>query len=145
MIPEYCLAEWRQQIPWIEDYQVEQDLIISRVLLDLYERPQIKKNLAFRGGTALNKLHINPPARYSEDIDLVQIVAEPFGPTFEEIRTALSWLGEPNYKSTERSIKLFYRYTAIDNSKRKLKIEINTTEHYHFRDLIDFNFSIRNS
>ena len=35
MIPDYCLTEWRQQVPWVEDYQVEQDLIISRALIML--------------------------------------------------------------------------------------------------------------
>jgi len=74
MIPDYCLTEWRQQVPWVEDYQVEQDLIISRALVSLYERQKIKDTLVFRGGTALNKLYIQPAARYSEDIDLVQIV-----------------------------------------------------------------------
>src|SRR3989442_11716845 len=32
--------------------------------------------LAFRGGTALYKLHLKPAARYSDDIDLVQTKAE---------------------------------------------------------------------
>lgn len=72
MIPEFSLSEWRQQAPWVEDYQVEQDLIISRALINLYERPKIKNTLVFRGGTALHKLYIKPAARYSEDIDLVQ-------------------------------------------------------------------------
>ena len=27
MIPAYALSGWRQQVPWIEDYQVEQDLL----------------------------------------------------------------------------------------------------------------------
>lgn len=145
MIPDYCLTEWRQQVPWVEDYQVEQDLIISRALISLFERPKIKNNLVFRGGTALHKLYVTPSARYSEDIDLVQITSEPIGQMLDEIRSALSWLGEPTRKLTERSAKLFYCYTAWDNSKRKLKIEINTTEHYHFSDLVDFNFSVSNS
>ncbi len=113
MIPEFCLTEWRQQVPWVEDYQVEQDLIISRALISLYERPKIRDTLVFRGGTALHKLYVQPAARYSEDIDLVQIVAEPIGQTLNEIRAALSWLGEPTRKLTERSAKLFYRYTRI--------------------------------
>lgn len=46
--------------------------MISRVLVDLYNDPHVKDALVFRGGTALNKLFINPPARYSEDIDFVQ-------------------------------------------------------------------------
>jgi len=145
MIPEFCLTEWRQQVPWVDNYQVEQDLIISRALISLYERELIKNNLVFRGGTALHKLYIQPPARYSEDIDLVQITSEPIGNTLNEIRAALSWLGEPTRKLTERSAKLIYKYTDLDTSKRKLKIEINTTEHYHFNDLVDFDFSVENS
>lgn len=93
-------------MPWIRDYQVEQDLIISRALINLYENPKIKDNLVFRGGTALNKLYIKPPARYSEDIDLVQISSAPIGAMIDEIRIALSWLGEPIRKLTERSAKL---------------------------------------
>lgn len=127
MIPNYCLAEWRQEAPWVEDYQVEQDLIISRALIDLYKNPKIRSSLAFRGGTALNKLYVKPAARYSEDIDLVQISSAPIGETINEIRSALGWMGEPIRRITERSVKLFYRYTVQDNSSRKLKIEINTT------------------
>jgi predicted nucleotidyltransferase component of viral defense system len=145
MIPDFCITEWRQQVPWVEDYQVEQDLIISRALVSLFERHKIKNSLVFRGGTALHKLYVKPAARYSEDIDLVQIVTEPIGQTLDEIRSALNWLGEPTIKLTERSAKLIYRYTALDNSKRKLKIEINTTEHYYFSDLVDYNFSVENS
>lgn len=145
MIPDYCLTEWRQQAPWVEDYQVEQDLIISRALVNMYARPIINNSLVFRGGTALHKLYVQPAARYSEDIDLVQIVSEPIGKTVDEIRTALEWLGNPIRKQTERSVKLIYHYTARDNSKRKLKIEINTTEHYHFNELVDFDFDVTNS
>jgi len=145
MIPEYCLTEWRQQVPWVEDYQVEQDLIISRALVSLYENIHIKNNLVFRGGTALHKLYIKPAARYSEDIDLVQIKPEPIGKMLNEIRSALNWLGEPARKLTERSAKLFYRYNANDNTQKKLKIEINTTEHFHIFDFVDCEFSMTSS
>lgn len=144
MIPDYCITEWRQTVPWIEDYQVEQDLIISRALVNLYEREKIRDSLVFRGGTALNKLYIKPAARYSEDIDLVQIRSEPIGEVINEIRTALSWLGEPIRKLTERSAKLIYRYVANDNLTKKLKIEINTTEHFHLLGFVDYKFSVTN-
>lgn len=111
----------------------------------LVRAPKIKDSLVFRGGTALHKLFIKPAGRYSEDIDLVQITSEPIGSVLDEIRSALNWLGEPKSKLTERSAKLIYHYTALDNSQRKLKIEINTTEHYHFADLIDYDFSISNA
>jgi predicted nucleotidyltransferase component of viral defense system len=145
MIPEYCLTEWRQQVPWVEDYQVEQDLIISRALVSLYENKKIKESLIFRGGTALHKLYITPAARYSEDIDLVQIKSAPIGEMLNEIRSSLSWLGDPIRKLTERSAKLFYRYIASDNTQKKLKIEINTTEHFHIFDFVDVDFSVNNS
>lgn len=67
MIENFYLDEWRQQAPWVYLAQVEQDLIISRALVNLFEQPTIYETLVFRGGTALNKIYFNPPARYSED------------------------------------------------------------------------------
>jgi len=143
MIENFYLDEWRQQVPWQQSLQVEQDLIISRVLVNLYERPDIFDRLVFRGGTALHKLYFNPPARYSEDIDLVQIKSEPIGETINHIRAALDpWLGEPKRKLTERSVKLIYSYLSQDKIPAKLKIEINTTEHFHILDLVDVEFKV---
>ncbi len=115
---------------------VEQDLIISRALVALYSDPKIRDSLVFRGGTALNKLFIKPPARFSEDIDFVQRRAEPIGATISAIRRVLEpWLGEPKRKITERGVKLIYKYTSVDGIVVKLKIEINTTEHFQALDL----------
>ncbi len=79
MIPRDYIIEWRVEAPWVQDSQVEQDLVISRALVEIFSHPLLSRSLAFRGGTALYKLHIRPAARYSEDIDLVQIEAEPAG------------------------------------------------------------------
>jgi len=99
--------------------------------------------LAFRGGTALNKLFIKPPTRYSEDIDLVQLTPESIGETLDSVRSVLDpWLGEPKRKLTERSAKLLYRYTAVDDTPAKLKIEINTTEHFHVLPLQAINHTV---
>ena len=46
-------------------------LVLSRALVEIFDLPEARDALAFRGGTALYKLHLTPPARYSEDIDLV--------------------------------------------------------------------------
>lgn len=82
--------------------------------------------------------------RYSEDIDLVQIKPEQIGDTINYIRAALdSWLGEPKRKLTERSVKLIYSYLSQENISGKLKIEINTTEHFHILDLVDYDFSVK--
>lgn len=82
MIPRDYITEWRAVVPWVEDAQVEQDLVISRALVEIFSHPHLGKELAFRGGTALHKLHSKRPARYSEDIDLVQVNAGPIGTTF---------------------------------------------------------------
>ncbi|CAL7962791.1 conserved hypothetical protein [Gammaproteobacteria bacterium] len=143
MISENFIDQWYEKAPWRTLAMVEQDLILSRVLVDMYAQPKIKSSLAFRGGTALNKLFIRPPVRYSEDVDLVQLTSEPIGNTLDSVRNVLDpWLGEPKRKLTERSVKLLYRYMAVDNTPAKLKIEINTTEHFHVLPLQTINHEI---
>lgn len=63
MIPRDYITEWRAQAPWVHDFQVEQDLVITRALVAIFAHPVLQKALAFRGGTALYKLHLKPPAR----------------------------------------------------------------------------------
>ena len=144
MIQKRFLDAWRYaQAPWPTYAMVEQDLVISRALVDLYNQPKVKDSLVFRGGTALNKLFLNPAARFSEDIDVVQCIPEPIGETITGIRSVLDkWLGEPKRKLTERSVKLIYYYQTNDNLPAKLKIEINTTEHYHVFDYAELPFKV---
>ncbi len=85
MIPEVFIENWRKTVPWQMTEQIQQDLMISRALIDLYNDPHVKDALVFRGGTALNKLFINLPARYSEDLDFVQKNADPIGQTIDAI------------------------------------------------------------
>ncbi len=95
MIPLDYITAWRFNAPWPQLSQIEQDLIICRALVELYSHPVVAKNLAFRGGTALFKLHLLP-ARYSEDIDLVQMQAGPIGPIIDAVQEKInSWLGIP--------------------------------------------------
>ena len=99
MIQRAYITEWRTKAPWPLDEQVEQDLIVSRALVNLYSEEELRREVAFRGGTALHKLFLQAPARYSEDIDLVQIEAGKIGPVMDAVRRALdSWLGEPQWK-----------------------------------------------
>jgi predicted nucleotidyltransferase component of viral defense system len=96
MIPRAHITGWRTHAPWSTDAQVEQDLVISRAIVEVFSEPLLAENLAFRGGTALHKLHLTPPARYSEDIDLVQVRAGPIGEIMTALRSQLdSWLGAP--------------------------------------------------
>ncbi len=144
MIPEIFIEQWRNVAKWQTPAQVEQDLVISRALVDLYNNPYLQEALVFRGGTALNKLFLKPAARYSEDIDLVQKDPAPIGRTIDTIREVLKpWLGEPKWKLTQRSAKLIYKYATLNNLPAKLKIEINTTEHFQILPLRLEKFNIQ--
>ena len=95
MIAQSYITEWSEKAPWSTNVQVEQDLIICRALCSIYQDEFLARHLAFRGGTALGKLYLKPQPRYSEDIDLVQVQAEPIKETIDHLRDALAWLGEP--------------------------------------------------
>ncbi len=145
MIPRDYITEWRTEVPWVQDFQVEQDLVISRALVEIFSHSLLSEALAFRGGTALYKLHLRPPARYSEDIDLVQIKAEPAGPTMEALREVLDpWLGMPQWKQTEGRVTFVYRFDSEDAPpiRLKLKVEINTREHFALYGLTRVPFAV---
>jgi predicted nucleotidyltransferase component of viral defense system len=133
MIPRDYITEWRKRAPWTTDSQVEQDLVICRALVCIFKHPVLSNALAFRGGTALYKLYLKPAARYSEDIDLVQVRAEPAGLLMEALREALDpWLGDSKWKQTEGRVTFNYRFLSEDPTPLtlRLKIEVNTREHF---------------
>jgi predicted nucleotidyltransferase component of viral defense system len=133
MIPEVFLREWREHTPWQTDRMVEQDFIICRSLVAIYSHPYLANRLAFRGGTALHKLHLMPARRYSEDIDLVQVEPGPIGPVFDALRECLgSFLGKPQRKQGPGVVTLTYRIPGESPSApvQRLKVEINSREHF---------------
>jgi predicted nucleotidyltransferase component of viral defense system len=145
MIPESAIVEWRKTVPWAEDAQVEQDLIICRALVAIYQDEFLSSRLAFRGGTALHKLYLSPQPRYSEDIDLVQVVPESVGPTIDRLREVLSFLGEPhniNQKRNNNTIIFKIESSIQPVSTIKLKIEINCREHFHVHDFETVHFAV---
>ncbi|MBI4266382.1 MAG: nucleotidyl transferase AbiEii/AbiGii toxin family protein [Acidobacteria bacterium] len=145
MIPRDYITEWRAEAPWIQDFQVEQDLVISRALVEIFSHSGLHEALAFRGGTALYKLHLKPPARYSEDIDLVQTKAEPAGPMMDALRRVLDpWLGKPKWKQNEGRVTFVYRFDSEDVPPigLKLKVETNTREHFSVYGLKKVPFQV---
>ena len=107
------------------DEQVEQDLIICRILLNIYSDYFIREHLAFSGGTALQKLYFKRPTRYSEDIDLVQIKAGPIGETINKLRELIDpWLGQPSYKRNEGRFTLYYSFLTRLSPHQKEKSKL---------------------
>lgn len=131
--------------PWAADAQVEQDLIICRAVVSLYSHEMIRESLAFRGGTALHKLYLQPASRYSEDIDLVQVGGGPAGPLMDAIQEALNpFLGTPRRAQREASIMLTYRADSEIPPVQplRLKVEVNTREHFSVEGFIDRAFRV---
>ncbi|MFU0505273.1 nucleotidyl transferase AbiEii/AbiGii toxin family protein [Pseudaminobacter sp. NGMCC 1.201702] len=131
MIPAQNIVAWGNVVPWADQRQVEQDLIISRALIDIFNDDLLSAQLRFRGGTALNKLHFPKPLRYSEDIDLVRTTAGPIGPILDQLRVVLEpWLGRAQFDQSPVAPKFRFRVDAEDGSgvSIRLKVEINTRE-----------------
>lgn len=145
MIPKPVINKWRGSAPWPLDSQVEQDLIISRALVEIFNHPVLKKNLAFRGGTALHKLIFPKPLRYSEDIDLNRLKRSPGGVIIDAVKKAMSDMFEnkPKVKQTKNSLKIVYSYTSTDQREQKLKIEINVRETLPQKPLIEIPYSVK--
>ncbi|MDR2972518.1 MAG: nucleotidyl transferase AbiEii/AbiGii toxin family protein [Bacteroidales bacterium] len=146
MIEQSYIEEWRLKHPWTNP-QVEQDLVISRAIVEIFSDDLLQKSLAFRGGTALHKLYITPQARYSEDIDLVQINSEPINPVLKRIRERLNFLG------TKRTVKqhvhnntMIYRFDSEIHPivNMRLKIEINTREHLNIFGVQEVPYKVEN-
>lgn len=131
MIPAQNIVAWGNVVPWADQRQVEQDLIISRALIDIFNDDLLSAELRFRGGTALNKLHYPEPLRYSEDIDLVRTTSGPIGPILDQLRVVLEpWLGRAQFDQSPVAPKFRFRADAEDGSgvPIRLKVEINTRE-----------------
>lgn len=147
MIPRAHVTAWRETAPWSNDAQVEQDLVLSRTLIEIFNDPLLGARLAFRGATALHKLYLSPPARYSEDIDLVQVEAGPIGPLMTALHARLDcWLGEPRRKQSQGRMTFIYRFDSEipPVTPLRLKVEVNTREHFTVFGLVRQRLAVDN-
>ncbi len=147
MIPRPYIARWQEQVSWRTGAQVEQDLVISRALVEIFSDDFLRENLAFRGGTALYKLFLKPAPRYSEDIDLVQIKEGPVKPILQRIGKRISFFEEDRVvKQKANNNTIMYRFTAEGPPavRLRLKIEINCREHFSILGWHSVPFEIKN-
>jgi predicted nucleotidyltransferase component of viral defense system len=148
MIPAMNIIAWGSVAPWAEQRQVEQDLIISRAIVELFSDSFLGKELRFRGGTALHRLHFPQPLRYSEDIDLVRTTHGPIGPVLDRVRAVLEpWLGGASFDQSQVAPKLRFRADAEDQSSTaplRLKVEINTRETEAYDEPLSIAYGVEN-
>ncbi len=119
---------------------------MSRVLIELFADDFLQENLAFRGGTALHKLFLNPSSRYSEDIDLVQTQPGPIKPIMKRIGEVITFFEEK--RSTNKrghGTKALYRFNSeYEGIRLRLKLEINSWEHFTILGRKAIPFTVEN-
>jgi len=139
-------------VPWSAQHQVEQDLLLCRVMAALFDDAFLSSQIAMRGGTLLHKVHLSPPARYSEDIDLVVVGRRPEEHIRRAIRRVLSdVLGAPrasvwdtltlairNTVKPSRVLRMTYSTPSIIEPGRTLEIivEANVMERKPHRSVV---------
>jgi predicted nucleotidyltransferase component of viral defense system len=158
MIPQRDIIAWRDHAQWPTDSQVEQDLLLTKAMVAIFSDGFLSEQVAMRGETILHKVHLAPAARYSEDIDLVQVGDRPEGHIRKALRRVLEPLfGKPNLDAIamvkltvrnwimpSRVIRQEYRYrpTMPGQPDANIKIEVNCTERHPFYGLVALDYSL---
>lgn len=95
----------------------------------------------------MHKIFLKPQVRYSEDIDLVQMKAEPIKDTITAVQKQLDFLGKPVIKQKANNNTLVYRFESeippVINLR--LKIGINCREHFTVLGYKEIEHKIENS
>lgn len=130
MIPAAHITHWAAGAPWPTRQQVEQDLVLSRLIVEFARHPLLADALAFRGGTCLHKLHLPTALRYSEDLDYVRTTAGPVGDIVDAIRDTTSRIGlvERSRKIKHGMATYVCRADAEDGGTIRIKVETNVEE-----------------
>ena len=98
MITRADIAHWRTRVPWVSAEHVEQDLVLSRLIVEIARHPLLGQELIFRGGTCLHKLWLDRPWRYSEDLDYVRRSDGGIGDVLDAIRDIAGIVGFDTYR-----------------------------------------------
>ena len=144
-------------VPWAAQYQVEQDLLLCRAMVALFDDKFLSSQIAMRGGTLLHKVHLAPASRYSEDIDLVVVGDRPEDHVRRAIRRVLAdVLGLPkasvwgtltlairNAVQPSKVLRMTYSLPSIIEPGRMLDIvvEANVTERKPHLSVVEIPFS----
>ena len=145
MIPNAVVTAWGRDRPWPTRQQVEQDLLLARLIVDIFNHPYLGGELVFRGGTCLHQLRLAAPRRYSEDLDFVRRTHAGIGVVFDALREVAERIGfeVASRVSSENSKMVLVAHAEHDPSLPiKVKVEVNTHETSPVLPLEDVSFSV---
>lgn len=147
MIPRAFVTHWATQVPWPTLQQAEQDMLLSRLVIEFANDTRLGPELAFRGGTCLHKLHLPAPLRYSEDLDYCRTTTGPVGKyvsAIREIGHAVGFSSQSEIKKRTATVRLRCDSTEPGPAIR-IKIETNVLETTPWRPLIRLNLAVNSS
>lgn len=144
--------------PWPNLRQVEQDLLLCRAIAAIFDDSFLHAQVTMRGGTVLHKLHLSPPARFSEDVDLVvcgdrpeehirkalrRVLAPVLGTPRTSVWEAIS-LAVRNAVRPSRVLKMTYAVPSLSTPGAVLTVvvEANVTERSSHRPLVEIPFEV---
>jgi Nucleotidyl transferase AbiEii toxin, Type IV TA system len=129
VITQADIAHWRTQVPWVSPENVEQDLVLSRLIIEFANHPLLCDDLVFRGGTCFHKLWLDRPWRYSEDLDYVRRSEGGVGDVLDAIRDVARIVGFDDVRTEiGRHPKARLRSTFLSGQRLQIKVEMNTFE-----------------
>jgi predicted nucleotidyltransferase component of viral defense system len=146
VIPRAAITEWGRTVPWPTVEQIEQDLLLSRLIIEIANDDYLGNELLFRGGTCLHKLHAPKPLRYSEDLDYVRSTAG----GIRELTRAVTQIGTRLGMEVRTRIgehpKVFLRVPYETGVRQmRIKIEANTFERSPARPPIRIPYRVESS
>lgn len=149
MIPDPYITQWATRAPWPHEGQIEQDMILSRLILEIAADELLGKELAFRGGTCLHKLHLPQAQRYSEDLDYTRTSQLPkLGECLTALRAIATDIGlrESRRRFPSRDSDMaciwFHADSQAANRRIAIKIEINVKESAPYRPHVFVPFDV---
>lgn len=141
----------QEHVPWPVLHQVEQDLLLCRAMVGIFEDKFLSQQVAMRGGTVLHKVHLAPASRYSEDIDLVAVGDRPEEHISAALKRVLedalgkkhqsAWstlkLAVRNLARPSRILRIVFKVPSVSEPGRILTVtvETNVTERTPYRPL----------
>ncbi|HEV2998690.1 MAG TPA: nucleotidyl transferase AbiEii/AbiGii toxin family protein [Solirubrobacteraceae bacterium] len=131
MIAQAYLNEWASRAPWPTQVQIEQDLVLSRLIVEIAGHELLGEELAFRGGTCLHKLHLPLPLRYSEDLDYVRGTRSGIKPYLTALREVALGVGLVEHGTTQSGQMVHIVFDAQPTGapgRIRVKIEMNIAE-----------------
>lgn len=131
MIPRHEIdaAAWRH--PSWDTQQVEQDIVLTRLMAEVANDEHLAESLVLKGGTCLHKLWLPEPWRYSKDLDYARTEDTPMDPVFDALRAAGQRVGLDDTRTRVSSGRLVshvtYRADYADGATMKITIDIPTS------------------